>query len=161
MKTSFGIAGPLWGESTGNQWFPHKGLVMQSFVVIFVVNLTSRHTTSWVCGNSWWRHLMETFSAFLALCVGNSLVTGEFPSQRPLTGSVDFFFELHLSKRLTKQSKHHQFEMSLHSLWHHCNLRYLTTRDVTVCFVFSHIKSPVVDVFTLILQGCFTGIRKI
>ena len=31
---------------------------------------------------SWWRHQMETFSALLALCAGNSLVTGEFPSQR-------------------------------------------------------------------------------
>ena len=30
---------------------------------------------------------METFSALLALCGGNSLVTGEFPSQRPVTQS--------------------------------------------------------------------------
>ena len=28
---------------------------------------------------SWWRHQMETFSALLALCVGNSPVTGKFP----------------------------------------------------------------------------------
>ena len=28
------------------------------------------------------RHQMETFSALLALCEGNSLVTSEFPSQR-------------------------------------------------------------------------------
>ena len=28
----------------------------------------------------WWRHQMETFSALLALCAGNSPVTGEFPS---------------------------------------------------------------------------------
>ena len=28
--------------------------------------------------SSWWRHQMETFSALLALCVGDSLVTGEF-----------------------------------------------------------------------------------
>ena len=32
-----------------------------------------------------------TFSALLALCVGNSLVTGEFPSRRPVTRSSDFF----------------------------------------------------------------------
>ena len=31
--------------------------------------------------NTWWRHQMETFSALLALCEGNSPVTGEFPSQ--------------------------------------------------------------------------------
>ena len=41
---------------------------------------------------SWWRHQMETFSALLAFCAGNSPVTGEFPSQRPLTQSFDVFF---------------------------------------------------------------------
>ena len=35
---------------------------------------------------------METFSTLLALCAGNSLVTGEFPSQRPVTRSFDVFF---------------------------------------------------------------------
>ena len=33
----------------------------------------------------WWRHQMETFSALLALCAGNSPVTGGFPAQRPVT----------------------------------------------------------------------------
>ena len=35
----------------------------------------------------WWRHQMETFSALLVLCAGNSPVTGEFPTQRPVTRS--------------------------------------------------------------------------
>ena len=35
---------------------------------------------------------METFSALLALCAGNSPVTGEFPSQKPGTRSFDFFW---------------------------------------------------------------------
>ena len=35
--------------------------------------------------DTWWRHQMETFSASLTLCAGNSPVTGEFPSQRPVT----------------------------------------------------------------------------
>ena len=34
---------------------------------------------------------METFSALLALCAGNSTVTGEFRSQRPVTWSFDVF----------------------------------------------------------------------
>ena len=34
---------------------------------------------------------METFSALLALCEGNSPVTGEFSSQRPVTRSFDVF----------------------------------------------------------------------
>ena len=38
---------------------------------------------------TWWRHQLETFSALLALCAGNSSVTGEFPAQRPVTGSFD------------------------------------------------------------------------
>ena len=40
---------------------------------------------------AWWRHQMETFSALLTLCTGNSPVTGEFPSQRPVTRSFDVF----------------------------------------------------------------------
>ena len=38
---------------------------------------------------TWWRHQMETFSALLAICVGNSPATGEFPAQRPVTRSFD------------------------------------------------------------------------
>ena len=48
---------------------------------------------------------METFSALLALCVGNSPVTGEtgeFPPQRQLTQGFDAFFDLRLNKRLSK-----------------------------------------------------------
>ena len=32
---------------------------------------------------------METFSALLTFCAGNSPVTGEFPAQRPVTRSFD------------------------------------------------------------------------
>ena len=45
---------------------------------------------------------METFSASLALCTGNSPVTGDFPAQRPVTRSFEVFYDLHLSKRLNK-----------------------------------------------------------
>ena len=41
---------------------------------------------------SWWHHQMETFSALLAICAGNSPVTGEFPVQRPVKQSFDVFF---------------------------------------------------------------------
>ena len=37
---------------------------------------------------------METFSALLALCAGNSPVTGELPTQKPVTLSFDGFFDL-------------------------------------------------------------------
>ena len=32
---------------------------------------------------------MDTFSMILAICAGNSPVTGEFPAQRPVTRSFD------------------------------------------------------------------------
>ena len=47
---------------------------------------------------------METFSALLAICAGNSPVPGEFPSQSPVTRSFDVFFDLRLNKRLSKHS---------------------------------------------------------
>ena len=67
---------------------PRKKLCLQ--------NIIKAHT--------WWRHQMETFSALLALCAGNSPVTAEFPSQRPVKRSFDVFFDLCLNKRLSKQS---------------------------------------------------------
>ena len=53
---------------------------------------------------SWWCHEMETFSALLAICAGNSPVPGEFPAQRPVTRRFDVFFVLRLNKQLSKQS---------------------------------------------------------
>ena len=38
----------------------------------------------------------------MAICAGNSLVTGEFPAQRPAMRSLDVFFDLRLNKRLSK-----------------------------------------------------------
>ena len=70
-----------------------------------------------------WRHQMETFSALLALCAGNSPVTGD--SQRPLTRSFDVFFDLRLNKRLSKQSRRRWFETPSRSLLRHCNNDYL------------------------------------
>ena len=46
---------------------------------------------------------METFSALLAICEGNSPLPGEFPSQSPVTHSFGVFFDLRLNKRLRKQ----------------------------------------------------------
>ena len=42
---------------------------------------------------------METFSALLAICAGNSPVPGEFPTQRPVTRSFDVYFDLRPNKR--------------------------------------------------------------
>ena len=64
---------------------------------------------------------METFSALLALCAGNSPVTGKFPAQRPVTRSFMFSFDLLLNKQLSKQSWGWWFETPPRSLWRLCN----------------------------------------
>ena len=48
---------------------------------------------------------METFSALLAICAGNSPVPSDFPAHRPVTRSFGVFFDLRLNKRLSKQSE--------------------------------------------------------
>ena len=45
--------------------------------------------------SAWWCHQIETLSALPALCARDSPVLDEFPSQRPVTRSFDFFFYLH------------------------------------------------------------------
>ena len=55
------------------------------------------------------------------LCAGNSPVTGEFPSQRPVTRNFDVVFDLRPNKRLSKQSWGWWFETPSRSLWRHCN----------------------------------------
>ena len=84
---------------------------------------TSYHIVNWGCMKSWWRHQMETFSALLALCAGNSPVIGEFPSQRPVTRSFDILFDLRLNKRLSKQLWGWWFGTPSRSLWRHGNVR--------------------------------------
>ena len=75
----------------------------------------------WVKVNPWWRHQMETFSALLAICAGNSPVPGEFPTQRPVTRSFDVYFDLRPNGRLSKQSWGWWFETLSRSLWRHRN----------------------------------------
>ena len=70
---------------------------------------------------TWWRHQMETFSALLAICAGNSPVSGEFPAQRPVTRSFDVFFDVRLIKRLSKHSRGWWFETLSYPLWRHRN----------------------------------------
>ena len=71
-----------------------------------------------------WCHQMDTFSVLLTLCAGNSPVTSEFPSQRPVMWIFYVFFDLHLNKRLSKKPCS-------------CFLRcHCTHYDVTVMYIF-------------------------
>ena len=69
------------------------------------------------------------FSALLAICAGNSPVTGEFPAQRPVTRSFDIYFDLRLNKRLSKKWRCWWFETPAR----HCNViimcRHLNVRS--------------------------------
>ena len=75
----------------------------------------------WLWVSTWWRHQMETFSALLALCAGNSSVTGEFPTHKPVTRGFYVFFDLRVGKRLRNQSWGWWFETPSRPLWCHCN----------------------------------------
>ena len=79
----------------------------------------------------WWQ--METFSALLAICVGNSPVSSEFPAQRPVTRSFDIFFDLRLNKRLSKQSWGWWFEPLSCPLWRQCNERNPSGSEARKC----------------------------
>ena len=48
---------------------------------------------------------METFSALLVFCEGNSPATGEFPTQRPVTVSFDIFYDLQVNISLSRWSR--------------------------------------------------------
>ena len=103
-----------------------------SFTVFFCVVLCLPRKSRFVlCRISLWfsagrflPHMMTSLngniSALLAICAGNSPVTGEFPAQRPVTRSFDFF-NLRLNKRLSKQSWGLWFETPSGPLWRHYN----------------------------------------
>ena len=66
---------------------------------------------------------METVSALLAICAGNSPVPGEFPAQRRVTWSFDVFFDLRPNKRLSKHWRdlrrhraHYDVRVMIHQL---------------------------------------------
>ena len=83
----------------------------------------------------WWRHQMETFSALLTLCAGNSPATGELPTQRPVTRGFGVFFHLCLNQRLSKQPWGWWFGTPSRSLWRHCYVKAKKdTNEKSVCF---------------------------
>ena len=54
---------------------------------------------------TWWCIQMEIFSKLMSLCEGKPPVTGGFPEQWPVTRSSDVFYDLHMNKRLSKQTR--------------------------------------------------------
>ena len=87
-------------------FFPGKSKL---WLIFFAESYYLKAITMMVCHDtsSVWPSMMTSsngnFSALLALCAGNSPVTGEFLAQRPVTRSFDVFFDLRLNKPLSKQ----------------------------------------------------------
>ena len=104
-------------EAMQHIWCPRYFLI-SVYIYFAIIRLWS------IC--SWWRHQMETFSALLAICAGNSSVPGEFPAQRPVTRSFDVFFDLHPNKRLSKQWWGWWFETPSCPFWRYRNVLQLT-----------------------------------
>ena len=75
-----------------------------------------------------WHHQMEAFAALLAICAGNSPVTGEFPAQMPVTQGFYVSFDLWLNEWLSKQSRGWWFEKPSRPLWRHNSVEKLTAR---------------------------------
>ena len=114
--------------SFGTHGFPSRRHLDCFFNSVFrlILNTSKLGITGFVRGelpltNAWWRHQMETLSALLAICAGNSPVPGEFPAQRPVTRSFDALFDPGLNKQLSKQLWGWWFETLSCSLWRHCN----------------------------------------
>ena len=107
---------------------PHFPLFSRICVVtfLFLHHILGPLSRTLICYASafrrtWWRHQMARISALQALCAGNSPVTGEFPTQRPVTRSFDVLFDLDLNKQLSKQSWGWWSETPSCPLWRHCN----------------------------------------
>ena len=70
-------------------------------------------------------------------------VSGEFPSQRPMTRSFDVFFDLRPSKRLNKQLRRHRahYDVAVMNCWNivfHCtNLKYSNKVIILTCMFMS------------------------
>ena len=125
--------------------------------------------------SSRWRHQMETFSALLALCAGNSPVSGEFPTQKPVTQSFDVFSDFRLIKRLSNHSRSWWFETISRPLWRQCNVNMHVSvsmvssidpvvgcGDIFVAFLTTEfVKPPVVQIGALACQQSYSRFAPI
>ena len=106
----------LWYAREIMQFCAYAWIHMAIFEVICAINTAALITCTW------WCHPIETFCVLLAICAGNSLITGEFHTQRPVMRSFDVFFDLRRNKRSSKQSWGWWFETPSRPLWRHCNV---------------------------------------
>ena len=120
---AFFVTGLLWGEPTIASRFRSQSPVMCNLDVFFGVSLI-KYTKKQLPVLWDAKTLITALKDWLlALCVGNSPVTGEIPKQTPVMRNFGIFFDLRLNKRLNKQSLGWWFETPSRSLRRHCNAR--------------------------------------
>ena len=81
-------------------------------------NAYSYHAFSWCFHDAVIKR--KHFPRYWPFMRGNPPIIGGFPSQRPVTRSCDFSFDLGLNKRLRKQSRRRL--LPSRSLWRHRNV---------------------------------------
>ena len=79
---------------------------------------------------TWWRLQMETFSALLAMCAGNSPVPVNSQHKGQWRGALMSSLIRALHKRLSKQSWGWWFETQSLPLWRHCNVRHCGVKAI-------------------------------
>ena len=109
-------------------WYPFYSIlhfIDGSRQYVCILCGSSNNATLWLNCNSiyyaWWRHQMETFSALLAICAGNSPVRWIPRTKARDAELCCLLWSASEKKWLSKQPWSGWFETPSWSLWRHCN----------------------------------------
>ena len=81
----------LWNSTYHRSSPEHLRFSMEDIVVLSTSIVKPSISQTWdELSIAWWRHQMETFSALLAICAGNSPVPDEFPHKGQWGGALMF-----------------------------------------------------------------------
>ena len=121
--------GPLWRHMSHMKNNNKRNKTKQkNMVMVMVCWLTASNHYQAITS---WRHQMETLSALLATCAGNSPVPGEFPHKGQWRGALMFSLICAWIK-VSKQWRGWWFETLSRPLWRHRNDLYQSWRLVVV-----------------------------
>ena len=99
---------PFMRETTGHRWIPLTKASDAELSFFFALRLDTRWANNWDTGElrlrSLWRHCNDLPHTWLAMG-GFVCSRPGFCSQRPVTRNVEVFFDWHLKKRSSKQSR--------------------------------------------------------
>ena len=119
----------------------------------FVNQIIHHFTHHTIYTEPWWRHRMETFSALLALCAGNSRSPVNSPHKGQWHRALMFSLICSLNKRLSKQPWGWWFESPSHLLRRHCNEMLTRPTDFTSWTTSTSCRLVIWDAITLIMKS--------